>query len=61
MKKLKSFMKKNNLNQADLAKLLKVNPSTVCRWFNGTHKPGQWPLFQIDCLLGKKAIESYRG
>jgi len=37
-KTLEKFMKKNNINQAQVADVLGVNKSTVCRWINGECK-----------------------
>ena len=59
---LRQFMRENNLNGADIAALMGVNPRTARRWIQPPEQKGakkilwaEWALLQI--LTGKESKE----
>ena len=52
MNELKTFRKKMNLTQTDLARLCGVTKPTICTWENGTRKPDIIMLKRLSCILG---------
>lgn len=52
-KKLKAARKAKGLKQKDLAKKLKMNPSTISRLENDVHLPQERTLIAIEKILGR--------
>lgn len=48
-------------SQADLAAEVKVHPSLVCRWIDGTRRPRERHWMALASLAGVDASEYWKG
>jgi transcriptional regulator with XRE-family HTH domain len=52
---LKAYRLMHGLTQKKLAKVLKIDPTTLARWERGTSKPGTKSRNRLAGLLGSSA------
>lgn len=55
--RMKTYRHIHGLNQMQLAKILKVDPSTVCSWELGEKRPKKGVLEALDRLLKGKTVK----
>ena len=53
-KKLKAYLKRNNLKQGEFAKMLGVGESLVSLWISDKRRPGRNRLVQLSQVTGIK-------
>lgn len=56
-KNINNFRKEKNLKQKEFAELLKVDPSTIAKWENGTREPNLEMLLKIAATLSISLYE----
>lgn len=52
LNRIKELREERNWTQAQLAKLLDVQPSTVFRWENGEREPSPEEMYKLRRLFG---------
>lgn len=56
VKELEHYRLENRVTQAEIAKEIGVNFSTVSRWLNGKVKPNKIQAYHIEKFLRKTAV-----